>query len=362
MADLHVVVPAGGAGTRLWPLSRAAHPKFLLDLTGSGRSLIQQTWDRLTPLARGIMVVTGAPHAAAVIQQLPGLPQQNLLVEPAPRSSMPAIGFAAALLQHRLGDVVLGSFAADHIIGDQAGFVKAVQAAHQAAEAGYLATIGIEPTSPATAYGYIQAGPSLGLARAPQVHQVARFVEKPDLATAQDYLAQGNFRWNAGMFLVRTGVLLDHLARLQPATHQALTQLAAAWDTDQREAASQALWPQTAKISIDHAVAEPVAAEGGVATVAGRFDWVDVGDFTALAALLPDGQLQLSAKPGPVVLDDAPGCLVVQGTERAIAVVGLSDVAVVDTPSGLLVTRLDQAQRVKEVPSQLRDQGFADYL
>jgi len=362
MADLHVVVPAGGAGTRLWPLSRVANPKFLLDLTGAGRSLIQQTWDRLTPLAQGILVVTGAPHAAAVTQQLPGLPLQNLLVEPAPRSSMPAIGLAAALLQHRLGDVVLGSFAADHIIRDRAGFSEAVQAAHQAAQAGYLATIGIEPTSPATAYGYIQAGPPLGLAGAPQVHQVARFVEKPDLATAQEYLAQGNYRWNAGMFLVRTGVLLDHLARLHPATHQALTELAAAWDTDQRAAAIQALWPQTTKISIDHAIAEPVAAEGGVATVAGRFDWVDVGDFAALAALHPEGRLRLCAEPGPVALDGAPGCLVVQGTERAIAVVGLADVVVVDTPGGLLVTRLDQAQRVKDVTSQLRDQGFADYL
>jgi len=346
----------------LWPLSRAAHPKFLLDLTGTGRSLIQQTWDRLTPLAEGILVVAGPPHVAAITAQLPGLEDKNLLVEPAPRSSMPAIGLAAAVLHQRLGDVVLGSFAADHIIGDQAGFAEAVQAAHQAALAGYLATIGIEPTGPATAYGYIQAGQSLGLVGAPQVHQVVRFVEKPDLATAQDYLRQGHYRWNAGMFLCRTGVLLNHLAQLQPDMHQALTQLAQAWDTDQRETAAQALWPQATKISIDHALAEPVAATGGVATVAGRFDWVDVGDFAALAELLPKGQLSLSSEPGPVVRSDSPGCLVVQGTSRAIAVVGLSDVAVVDTADGLLVTSLDQAQRVKEVAGQLREAGLAGYL
>jgi len=359
---MYAVVPAGGAGTRLWPLSKATHPKFLLDLTGTGRSLIQQTWDRLAPLSTRIVVVTGTDHATAIGQQLPQLDAKDLLVEPAPRNSMPAIGLAAAVLHQRVGDVVLGSFAADHVIYDQQAFAAAVDAACQAASAGYLATIGIEPTEPSTAYGYIQAGQPLQLPGTSEVQTVERFVEKPDRATAQTYLAQGSFRWNAGMFVFRTGVLLGALASFHPDMHGALIELARAWDTDQRGSVAAKVWPGLTKISIDHAIAEPLAAVGGVATTAGKFDWTDLGDFAALAELRPQGELSVATEPGPLLVSDSPDSLVVRGSKRAVVLMGLPDVVVVDTPQAVLVTRRDLAQQVKDVTDQLRAAGHTDLL
>ncbi len=220
----HAVVPAGGAGTRLWPLSRAGHPKFLLDLTGSGRTLLQATVDRLAPLTGpdGVVVVTGVRHAAEVARQVPALAADDalgrLLMEPSPRDSMAAIGLAAAVLLERHGpDVVLGSFAADHVIDGAAQFAGSVREAVAAARAGYVVTIGIAATEPSTAFGYIRAAEPLGVVGAPSARHVAGFTEKPDAQTAAAYLATGEYRWNAGMFVVRATVLLDHLAeQLRP--------------------------------------------------------------------------------------------------------------------------------------------------
>ena len=157
------VIPAGGAGTRLWPLSRAGSPKFLHDLTGTGRSLLQATWDRLTPLTGSrVLVVTGEAHRVAVAAQLPELPADQLLAEPAPRDSMAAIGWAAAVLEARDPSAVLGSFAADHVIADEDAFRACVTEAVAAAEQGYVVTIGIEPTHPATGFGYIELGDAAG--------------------------------------------------------------------------------------------------------------------------------------------------------------------------------------------------------
>src|SRR5689334_18701339 len=200
------VIPAGGAGTRLWPLSRATSPKFLHDLTGTGRSLLQATWDRLTPLTGSrVLVVTGEAHRSAVAAQLPGLPADQLLAEPSPRDSMAAIGWAAALLETRDPEAVLGSFAADHVIRDEDAFRECVAAAVAAAADDRVVTIGIEPTHPATGFGYIELGDRLGDGPA---HAVVQFVEKPDRERAQEYLATGRFRWNAGMFVVKARVLL----------------------------------------------------------------------------------------------------------------------------------------------------------
>src|SRR5664280_992774 len=167
LVGFHAIVPAGGAGTRLWPLSRADHPKFLLDLTGSGRSLIQQTWDRLRPLADSVVVVTGAPHAKTVADQLPQLPSEDLLAEPSPRDSAAAIGLATAVIARRHPGAVIGSFAADHVVRDTTAFAAAVAEAVQAARAGFVVTLGIAPDHPATSFGYIQVGEPLDLSGAP---------------------------------------------------------------------------------------------------------------------------------------------------------------------------------------------------
>lgn len=350
------VVPAGGAGTRLWPLSRAAAPKFLRDLRGQGRTLLQETVDRLEPLAEDrFVVVTGAAHRPAVVRQLPQVAAEAVLAEPTPRDSMAAIGLAAALLERADPDAVMGSFAADHVITEPDVFAAVVTTAVEVARDGWLVTIGIEPTHPSSAFGYVQQGEDLE--GHPGAARVASFVEKPSPDVAAGYLASGGYRWNAGMFVVRPGVLLDLLAQWHPQFAADLRAIAA--DGSRLEE----LWPGLPRIAVDHAVAEPAAAAGRVATVPAGFGWEDVGDFDSLAALL--GADGADAATGPVVLGDASlveavdstGLVVPSG--RLVAVVGLDDVVVVDTPDALLVTTRARAQEVKAVVAALTESGRA---
>lgn len=344
------VIPAGGAGTRLWPLSRESSPKFLHDLTGSGRSLLQATHDRLAPLAEDrFLVVTGLAHRAAVGAQLPSLPADAVVAEPSPRDSMAAIGLAAALLELTEPEAVMGSFAADHVIADVDGFSASVRLAVEAARRDWLVTLGIQPTSASSAYGYVHLGEELE--ELPGTHAVSAFVEKPSAAVAQEYLTGGRHRWNAGMFVVRPTVLLDLLARWHPdfaATLRAIAQDVSRLDE---------LWPSLPRTAVDHAVAEPAAAAGRVVVVPASFDWEDVGDFDALATLLaPDsGSPAVLGDASLVRGVDATG-LVVPGSGRVVAVIGLDDVVVVDTPDALLVTTRARVQEVKQVVAALRDE------
>ena len=359
LTGFHAVVPAGGAGTRLWPLSRAGHPKFLLDLTGSGRSLIQQTWDRLRPLADSLVVVTGANHAKTVAQQLPDLPVADLLAEPSPRDSAAAIGLAAAVIHHRDPDAVLGSFAADHVIRNGAAFAAAVTEAVVTARQGYVVTIGIEPDHPSTAFGYIQLGALLGVVGAPSARSVVRFVEKPDAATALMYVADGRHRWNAGMFVAPAALLLEQLRLHRPGLHAGLGEIAATWDTTRRQDVLERVWPTLEKVAIDYAVAEPAAAAGQVAVVPADLGWHDIGDWASLAELLPgSGPLRVLGD-GAVIGVDAEG-LVVPSGGRLVAVLGLEDIVVVDTPDALLVTTRARAQEVKGIVDRLKSAGNTD--
>ena len=349
---LWAVVPAGGAGTRLWPLSRASRPKFLLDLTGSGRTLIQATVDRLTPLVgQRVVVVTGAAHEDAVRQQLPGV--DRVVAEPSPRDSMAAIGLAAALLEREDPEALVGSFAADHVIDDPAAFETCVREAEEVARSGLLVTIGIEPTHPATGFGYIRSGAALsGFASA---RSVTEFVEKPDAERAAAYLASGEYRWNAGMFVVRATTLLDLLAENHPELSAALRSIAADPSTLEER------WPGLEKIAIDHAVAEPAAASGRVAMVPGPFRWEDLGDFASLAGLVHDGArgVQVLGDAADVIAVDSHGFVVPAGG-RTVAVVGLDDVVVVDTGDAVLVTSYARAQEVKAVVDELRRRNRPD--
>ncbi|ADG73924.1 Mannose-1-phosphate guanylyltransferase [Cellulomonas flavigena DSM 20109] len=366
IADFHAVVPAGGAGTRLWPLSRSGYPKFLLDLTGSGRTLLQGTVDRLLPLTGpgNVLVVTGARHADAVVRQLPELGVDRVLAEPSPRDSMAAIGLAAAVLAERHGpDVVLGSFAADHVITGLPEFEATIREAVAAARTGAVVTVGIRATEPSTAFGYVRGGAPLDAPGAPHALRVVGFTEKPDAATAAQYLATGEYSWNAGMFVVRAGVLLDHLAAQLPALHDGLRRIAAAWDTDERDARLADTWPGLTKIAIDHAIAEPVAAAGGVAVVPGTFGWDDIGDFASLGTLLAaggDGVATLG-DADLVLRVDADGAVVATGG-RTVSVVGVPDAVVVDTPDAVLVTTRAHAQQVKQAVDAWRDRGRDDLL
>lgn len=362
----HVVIPAGGAGTRLWPLSRAGHPKFLHDLTGSGRTLLQQTVDRLLPLtgAGGVMVVTGDRHVDAVRGQVPEIDAGNVLAEPSPRDSMAAIGLAAAVLAHRHGDVVVGSFAADHVITDAERFRRTVAEAVAVARTGLITTIGITPIEPSIGFGYIHCGAPLEIEGAPHAELVDRFVEKPDLETATQYVRSGDYLWNAGMFISRADRLLDELARTQPELHEGLVEIAAAWDTEQRDDVVDAIWPLLSKIAIDYSVAEPAAKEGRLAVVRGDFPWDDVGDFSSLAKLLSGGRpgdLAILGEGARVLADSSSGVVVSQ-SPRLISLIGVTDIVVVDTPDALLVTTREHAQRVKAVVDAIKSAGRNDLL
>lgn len=349
--DFWAVIPAGGAGTRLWPLSRASAPKFLHDLTGTGRTLLQTTVDRLTPLAwERVMVVTGAAHAEAVVDQLPELPPGAVVAEPSPRDSMAAIGLAAALIERQDPEAVMGSFAADHVITRPEEFRDVVRTAVRAAREGWLVTIGIEPTHPATGFGYIRPG-SDDVSGLPGVWPVEQFVEKPDAVTAAAYVEAG-CRWNAGMFVARPGVLLDLLADHDPDFAASLRAIAADPDT------LDARWGDLPRIAVDHAVAEPAADAGRVVVVPGGFGWDDIGDFASLDTLLKQGAAGLTVlgDAARVQAVDASG-LVVPGADRVIAIVGLDDVVVVDTGDALLVTTTERAQDVKSIVAELKEQG-----
>jgi mannose-1-phosphate guanylyltransferase len=355
---LWCVVPAGGAGTRLWPLSRESYPKFLLDLTGSGRTLIQSTWDRLLPLAGSsqLMVVTGAAHVDPVMGQLPDLEEANVFAEPSPKESMAAIGLAAAVLKRRDPDAVLGSFAADHIISGRDAFESAVTEAVAVAKAGYLVTIGIAPSHPSTGFGYIKLGESLQQKDAPNARKVTEFKEKPDARTASAYLSTGNYRWNGGMFVVKAAVLMDLLKGTVPALHAGLEKIADAWDTPARQSVLHEIWPTLDKIAIDHAVAEPAARSGKVAVVPATFGWDDVGDFSSLADLLPaeKGEARVLGDPNMVITEGQAGGLVIPAGGRPIACLGVDDVVVVDTQHVLLVTTRARAQDVKKMVARVK--------
>lgn len=272
----YVAIPAGGAGTRLWPLSREGHPKFLLDLTLKRRSLIQATWDRLIPLTSPARttIVAGPAHVTAITEQLPDLLPENLFCEPGPKDSMAAIGLAAAVIARRDPDAVIGSFAADHMISGDDAFLSAVTEAVAVAKKDYLVTIGIAPSHPSTGFGYVRLGESLRLTEdAPNARKVLNFKEKPDARTAAAYIKTGNYRWNAGMFVVRAAFLMKLLSEFKPELHDGLQKIAEVWDEseEKRQAVLDEIWNDLEKIPIDNAVAEPAAESGRVAVVPATF-------------------------------------------------------------------------------------------
>ena len=397
--DFYAIIPAGGTGTRLWPLSREAKPKFLFDLLGSGRTLIQSTFDRLAAIAGmdHVCISTGERHVDAVEEQMPEVAPEHIFAEPAPRDSTAAIALATAVLARRHGnDIVVGSFAADQVIRGKVAFVDAVRQAVATARAGYVTTIGIAASRPSTAFGYIHEGESLAarVPDAPDAVLVERFVEKPNAATAQAYLNTGEYRWNAGMFVMRADVLLDHLHRVKPQLARAIDAIADAVIEDDRDLArAQAeahergenvretvnpddfhahrdeamrkYWQGIEKIAFDYAVAEPLSVEGGVAMIPGDFGWDDIGDFNSVAALLPsvdERNLKILGNTEQVVTLDSAGDIVVPNSERTVALLGVNDMVVVDTPDALLITPRARSQEVKSMVKTLAESGCDELL
>lgn len=355
---LHAVIPAGGSGTRLWPLSRAGNPKFLHPLTGTAQTLLQATVSRLAGVSpiSDTLVVTGVAHAAAVARQLPDLPEANIIVEPSQRDSCAAIGLAAAIIARRDPRAVMGSFAADHLVRDSDRLTVVLEQAVAGARRGLLMTVGITPAHPETGYGYLECGEEIS----PGMRQVVRFKEKPNAEVASQYVASGRYLWNASMFVWRVDVFLDELRRQQPSIYDGIIAIAAAWDGRDQERVLGEVWPTLTKISVDYAVMEGAAVAGLVATVPGDFGWTDVGDFHTLGDVLAadvDGNVLIGDDKADVLLDQVRDCVIVPQSGRVIAALDVRDLIIVDTADALLVCSRDQAQDVKKIVDTLKSRG-----
>ncbi|HYV45191.1 MAG TPA: mannose-1-phosphate guanylyltransferase [Myxococcaceae bacterium] len=349
MNDLHPVIIAGGSGTRFWPLSRTRRPKQFLPLA-SNKPLIADTVARLkglAPLAR-TLVVCGKLHARAVRAAVPGLPAKNVLVEPAARNTAPAIGLATIAVASRDPEGVLLVLPSDHHVGDPKRFREVLAHAAEVARTGMLVTIGLSPTRPETGYGYVQVGePLSGAAK-----RVRRFVEKPDSATARQYVDSGEYLWNGGIFVFQARTMLDAIREHLPALADGLEVI--------RKSRSKLakVFPTLPAISIDYAVMEKAK---NIAVLPGDFGWSDVGSFTAMEEVRPLDQRGNVAAGKLPLLVDCDGC-VVMGKERPLAVVGMKDVVVVDAGDAVLVVPKARSQDVRQVVEALKQRKLSRYL
>jgi mannose-1-phosphate guanylyltransferase len=337
----HAVIMAGGSGTRLWPLSRAERPKQLLDVivdpAGGAHSLLVEAFDRLRAVlpADRIWVCTAARYGEQVRAALPELGADRLILEPVARETANAVGLAAALVADVDPEAELAVVSADHVIRPVERFAATLTTAYDAltARPDSLVTLGITPTSPATGFGYVQRGAPTEV---PGVAEAAAFREKPDRATAESYLASGEYLWNSGMFVWRARTVLDALADHLPETAEGLRRIVAAAPGPDRDAVLAEVFPTLPKISVDYAVLEPAATEPGRVLVADLdVDWLDVGSWPALAHTLD------ADTAGNIVLSDDPGHLV--------ALVGLRDSVVVHTADVTMVCPVGDAERVKQL-------------
>jgi len=355
--SVHALILAGGAGTRFWPASRSLRPKQLLPLVGH-EPLILQTARRVLPLVgwEHLHVATGKHLVEQTAAVLPELNVHNTLVEPTPRNTAPCIGWAAARIARTDPDAVLMVLPSDHHVKDVPGFVRAIEIAVEKAASGVITTIGIKPTHPETGFGYIEVD---GETAGRNVCRAKRFVEKPNRARAEEFVAGGRHLWNAGMFFFRVRDMLDAIRRHLPALAEGLDAIDAAARHDEEDVAITRLFPSLPSISIDHGVMDHLAE---FAVVPGDFGWSDVGSFQS-AWELADKDERGNVAPEHAVLIDARRNLVMDlrtdtaPSGRVIALVGVEDLVVVETGDALLVVPRARAQDVKDIVAALKTRG-----
>lgn len=352
---MHAVIMAGGVGTRFWPRSRRARPKQLLSIAGSS-SMLRLTVDRLQPAiaADRVWVVTGAEQADGVRAELPELPANHILVEPKGRNTAPCIGLAAAVLRAEgAADEPMAVLAADHVIAAESMFRDVLTASSSfVRESDALVTLGIRPNRPETGYGYIRRAESDRRVAGQRFDVVERFVEKPDLVTARQLVADGRHLWNSGMFVWRVDRIWAELQQHLPEAVPGLARLQSAWGTAHWATRLQEVYGSLPSISIDYAVMEKAA---GVWVAEVDIGWNDVGSWASLPELRGTDAEGNVMPPGGLGIDAARN--IVEARDKTVVLLGVSDLIVVDEPDALLVCHRDRAQQVGQIPEKLRAVG-----
>jgi mannose-1-phosphate guanylyltransferase len=358
---LHALIMAGGGGTRFWPRSRQKKPKQFLNLVGE-RTLLQQTLDRIDVMAPAEQswVITSAAHRDECARQLPELPAENIVGEPCGRDTAACIGLGAALIARRDPDASMIVMPADHVIEPAQEFRRAVQAGLQLVDEhpGALVTLGIPPTFPATGYGYIHRGESIGHRQGVGVFRVRSFREKPSFDAAHQMLATGEYYWNSGIFLWKANTILRALEANQPAIYAAVQRIAMSWYTPERENVLRVEYEGLTKISIDFAVMEKAKE---VLVVQAPYRWDDVGSWLALERMQPqdaDGNTVLAKHCGIATKN----CVIVGDANTLLTTVGVENLLVIQDGDAILVADRREEGTIKNLVDLLRKKGLEKYL
>lgn len=351
------LIMAGGRGERFWPRSRRDMPKQFLSLTDDGKTMIQQTVERILPLVdmEDIYISTNRDYKPLVRQQLPDVPEENILCEPVGRNTAPCIGLGAVHVTRKYGDAVMIVLPSDHLIKYTSIFVNTLSDACDVAEQGKnLVTLGITPDGPETGYGYIKFRPEASVGRALAVE---RFVEKPDRETAKEYLASEQYLWNSGMFIWKASSILDNIRQLLPDTYAGLERIGQAIGTDRQEEVLEKEFEAFKSESIDYGVMEKAK---DIYILSGSFGWDDVGSWLAVERLKSSNEFG-NVVNGNVVAVGTKNSII-QGEDKLIALVGVENMIVVDTRDALLICDKDHAGDIKKVLENLRICNRTEYL
>ena len=351
------LIMAGGRGERFWPKSRQALPKQFLSLTGDGKTMIQLTVERILPLVamEDIYIATNRSYKALVREQLPLLPEENILCEPVGRNTAPCIGLGAVHIAKKYDDAVMFVLPSDHLIKYNAMYLSTLENAAAVAEAGEnLVTIGITPDYPETGYGYIKFIPTEKLG---QAFAVDRFVEKPNLETAKQYLAAEQYLWNSGMFIWKLSTIMSNLQKHLSETYEGLLRIQSAIGTEAEDAVLEKEFAAFRSESIDYGVMEKADS---IYTLPGSFGWDDVGSWLAVERIQPTNEFG-NVIDGNAITVDTKRCII-QGGKKLIAAVGLEDIIIVDTPDALLVCEKGDAGQIKKVLENLKICNRTEYL